>query len=447
MKKILQSDLVDLIIGSALLLITAIMPLMVRVAWLPLPEELFGIFPESRHAGYNDIFAYYKGLFLLYPAVIIAVFYVNDLIICAKLPKFKEIFSKPPIVISFVYLAFVVLSAVLSDYTRTSWFGTYDRGEGAFMWLAYFVIMFAAMYFSRDIKRAEFVLYGLVFSSILMGAIGVGQFVGHDFFRTEIGKRMITFGTPLADRWQSINVVFEIAHGTLFNPNTFGKYTAMIAPIFLLAGLSYQGKKFVNAIFLIAGVLMALGLLGSGSLGGLIGIGTAMFVLLVTPLCCKGNKKFFALIPAAFAVAGLVAFLFVAPINERVSHLFGRLVSESRVETTRIPNFIFDGNKMTALNQNGEIFSLTAHGMSGDWITVNDANGNEIPPARVIEQDNATVYIFNIPNFTSIRVDKFPSLFQFFPNDQRGRGFRLTVRDGEIQGLTINDAPLDVQNE
>jgi hypothetical protein len=177
MKKLYKTNLLDLLIGFFLMLIAGVMPLIVRVASRPLPMELMQYFLPTQFSEregvsglfYNDVFTYYKGLYLLIPAALITVFYVNDLIIGGKMPDYKPFFKKPHVILSLVYLAFVLISTLLSSYRHTSWFGTYDRGEGAFMWFSYFAVMFSAIYFVNKLDRAKLILYALAFSSIIMG--------------------------------------------------------------------------------------------------------------------------------------------------------------------------------------------------------------------------------------------------------------------------------------
>jgi hypothetical protein len=463
-KKPKESKSLDIFIGIMLLVVVAIMPIVVQAVFRPLPEELLPYFPESQFQFgiYTDMFSYWKGIFVMLPAGAIAFFYVNDLITRGKMPKLREFFSRPYVVLSMIYLAFVIISAIFSSYSRTSWLGTYERNEGALMWLSYFVIFFAAMYFSREIEHTKIILIGLAFSSVIMGAIGVSQFVGHDFFATELGRLYVTFtDSRIMQQRDEINPAFPMAYGTLYNPNTFGKYTAMLSPVLLLAALTYSGKKIVNVALLVAGLLMLVGVFGSSSLGGLVGIITASGVLIVTFALGRGipwKRLAVAAVPVV-VVLGL-AILFFPPLNYRVNFLFGRLGEAMRAETAAIQNYIFEENTMAVYGEHGKILSMTLQNFAGGGLTLRGADGNEIPPVSVTvpppvrptPEDEPqvpvpTVYVFYVPNYRTIVIEKFQRervlLYYLTMPDP----FALTLEDGRFYGLSLNLNLVDLSPE
>ncbi|MCL1882908.1 MAG: O-antigen ligase family protein [Defluviitaleaceae bacterium] len=448
----------DILIGSMLLVVVGIMPLVVRAANRATPPELAVYFGGH----YLDMFTYWKGLLVYIPAIVIVFFYVSDLITKGRMPDLKAFFKKPHVILSAVYLAFVIISAILSRYSFTAWFGTYHRSEGALMWLSYFVVFFAAIYFSREIGHVKVILFGLAFSSIIMGSIGVSQFIGRDFFATDFAQWLMLVGTPFAAHRGTMDPNFEIAYGTLFNPNTFGKYTAMLSPILLLAALTYNGKKFVNVILLVAGVLMLLGVFGSSSLGGLVGIITAVGVLIVTYLCRPQiPKKMLALAAVPIILVTVAAIMFIPPLNERVNFLFGRMGDAMRAETAQIQNFIFEDDTMKVIGSSGEILSLTVHGLTGNWLTVRDGAGNIIPhternvpppqPRPVVAEGEAppqvppVVYFFDIPNYRRVVIYKYSESFMY--HHHASEPLWLTLQNNRIYGISPLSQLVDMNEE
>ena len=434
----------DLLIAITLLLAVAIMPLIVKVGIVKISPEILTAYSTKKHPQetYLDVFSYWKGLLLVYPAVFLVFFYISDLLVNAKMPDYKAFLKKPPVYLSLVYIVFMLASAIVSPYARTSWLGAMDRGEGVFMWLSYFILMYAAMYFTNATKRAEIILLGLAFSSIIMGAIGAGQFVGYDFFKTKFASDLVTLGSTI----KGVSPNFEIAHGTLFNPNTFGKYTAMATPLLLLVAVSYRGKKPINAIFFMAGALMFIGILASGSLGGLIGAITSMVVLFVTPLFSKGKKKLFVCVPLAFLAMAALAFVFVTPVNTRVMSLFNRMERQASLRTDNIPDYLFEKNTMRAVNADGEIFTLTVNSVSraADGFVVKDKAGNEIEPSRTFYKDS-TVLIYQIPSYRRLLLDVFDTHYVYhFPND---KWINYALHEGEIFGISISRNLIDFKQE
>jgi len=441
-----QSSILEKIIGAMLMVVVGFMPLIVQIVERPFPPELAYLMGRET---YLDMFAYWKGILVLVPAVVIVFVVVSDWLTSGKLPKFKELVQEPPVFISLAYLAAILVSTLVSPYVWTSWFGTYARSEGMFMWLAYFVVFFAAIYFSRRLENTRFILYGLAFSSVIMGAIGVSQLVERDFFNTNLASWLVTAGRS------SVSPAFEIAHGTLFNPNTFGKYTAMVAPLLLLTALTYNGKRFVNLFFLAGGVLMLVSVFASASLGGLVGISTAVIVLIVTFLCRPGIPWKRLAIAGGPVVAVLVlAVLFFPPLNERVTFLFNRLGVAMRAEPVDSRSYLFDENTMAVLDANGEtLVSIEVQGMGANWLLVRDRTGTAIAPTtRVVPPAErpidgvlnvqATVYTFDIPGYRRLTIDKFPDMF--FYNHQTTVPFYLTYHDGRIYGISPAGIPIDL---
>jgi O-antigen ligase len=275
-----------------------------------------------------------------------------------------------------------------------------------------------------------------------MGAIGISQFVGHDFFTTELATRILGY---------AVEPKFPMSYGTHFNPNTFGKYTAMLSPILLLTALTWNGKKIANAIFLLAGLLMLLGVFGSSSLGGLVGIVTASGILLVFFLSRPGvmKKITIASVPVIFAL--VLTILLFPPLNYRVTFLFNRLATAMRADTSAIIDFTFEENTMYVHGEAGEIFSMTVNGLDENWIIVRDASGNVIQPiiTDVSEsevQQAKSIYAFDIPGYRIVEIDKFPFFFAYYHATSQ-MPFLLTLDGGRIHGLTLSLELFDVQAE
>ncbi|MCL2372316.1 MAG: O-antigen ligase family protein [Defluviitaleaceae bacterium] len=388
-KKNNQVQFSDILVGAMLLLVVAVMPLVARAVEVNVPLELVGIIPHDSEGRIVDVFTYWKGMLVYLAAVVIGFYLVSEAATAGVMPDFKKIFAKPPVFLSCAYLVMVIISVIASSYTRTSLFGTADRSEGMFMWMAYIVVFFGAINYVREVKFAKVLMYGLIFSSIVMGAIGAGQLFGFDFFDSGLAVRLVIPG----GEWH-MSTVFDIAHGTLFNPNTFGKYTAMLSPLLLLAALTYDGKFYVRILFLVAGGLMLLSVFGSSSLGGLVGIVAAVGVLAVTFLAGFINRrrgdepeklgklaKVTGIGTVAVVASMLLAILFVPPLNDRVTFLFNRMGDAMRAETTTGYNFVTEGDTMQVFRDGEKVYSIVIReyvpGIEQNVYTIVDAAGND----------------------------------------------------------------------
>jgi len=347
-----------------------------------------------------------------------------------------------------VYIAFVTISAIASSYNHTAWFGTREREEGAFMWMVYFIVFFAAMFYVRAPKYTKPILFGLAFSSVFMGAIGVSQLIGRDFFATNFGAGLVVLGIPNVE---SVRPNFTIAYGTLYNPNTFGKYSAMVAPVLLIAGFIYKGKLFAKLFIILSGVLMLVGVFASGSLGGLIGISSATGVLIITYICglfAKGrhNVVRVGLAFSGIAIATALAVLLVPPLNYRATTLFSRLREAAAAETITAERYIFDGNNIFVYSGPNRLFTLTVNSLDShtihDWVVIRDALGQDVAYGRIppTATEPAT-YTFSVPGARDVTMRRSAGLVEIMPHGQI-LPFWLTLEEGRLYGMRGSNAPL-----
>ena len=436
----------DRVNGVLLAIVVGLMPIIVRAAVRPMTPDLQWLFVEAQ---YGDVFVFWKSVFISIPAVLLLIYNGFDWLASGKLPDFKGYLKRTPVVLSLAYLVFVLISAVLSSFPYTAWLGTRGREEGALMWMVYFIVFAAAMFYVREPKHTKPILWGLTFSSIIMGAIGVSQLLGRDFFGTQLGNWLVTLGAYGIQGGIDIN--FTIATGTLFNPNTFGKYSAMVAPILLVAGLVYSGKQAVKILMLAGGVLMLVGVFSSSSLGGLIGIAAATGVLVGTYICgfvyrkvkhkgSQGNIKrpMVLLMFGGVVLATVLALMFIPPLNNRVTTLFARLQQAAAAETTSVHRFAFEGNTMLAYLEDNTLFSVTVETFdpaAAGWVTVRDGAGQVLAPAQSqpLSQRGPGVSIFHVPGFRTVTVQRYTDAFLVMPEGQSM--FFLTYENGRLYGL------------
>jgi len=462
-------QLKEKIYGSLLFIIVAIMPLIVRVAFVAAPPELAAM-GGLEMAMNLDFFSYYKGWALGIPVGIIAFYFISDMVTggYAKI-DFKSLIKSPPVVAVGIFLLMSVISAIFSSYRYTSWHGTADRGEGLLILFAYFIAFFAAMYHVNEAKHTKIVMYGLVFSSIIMGLIGFGQFVGFNFLVTNLAALLI------AGDWNApITTPFDIANGTLYNPNTFGKYSAMTAPILLAVALVYDGKLWVKAMFFLGGGLMLIGVLASGSMGGLIGISAAAATAVVTFICRRvyqfskrekdPDTKATPRRVLVWAVGGvvmaviLVGLYFVPLVNQRFTFLVGRIERTIRAEAVPTYGFIPDGDRLTVQWNNEDIFTLRlgasseigvfGHLPNREPITIYDAAGQVVPVSSHTHytpeegegpQQQVEVYTFNVPGYhRPVTLQQGGPVVLF-------RDMRLIFRSGRIYAIARNNDLIDLE--
>jgi len=423
-----------------LFIVAAVVPTIVRLAWIPIPPEFSRIFTQDYM---DDMFSYHKAWVLGVCAIGIIFHIVSEFVI--KLPdpaKFKRnaaIYFKNPIIIMVgVYLFFVILSNILSPYTYTALWGIYDRREGLFVQLAYMTIFLATMHYVQQKTDTHILLVGFLISSIIMGGIGFSQFINRDFFATEFAAQLVVGrGSP------ALNPRFDFAYGTNFNPNTFGLVTAMLFPLLFAAAASYSaGDKRLTylwrGLFLLAGGLMAIGVVGSRSVGGFIGASTALSAivttLLVRRILLKGQFPRKVLVPLAVGLALIVGTGFVLRdyIYENLAFTLGRIAAIFEPpDMSHLPDFTFHDNVMTT-TERGHSYTMTfptyfpREGLTEEQFALmppefTTAEGTVIEPH--IEGNSFTYYM---PGFGTVRVDQVADAVYIY------RGFSLSIVDERL---------------
>ncbi|MDR1665407.1 MAG: O-antigen ligase family protein [Clostridiales bacterium] len=425
------------VIGIMLFIVTGVIPLIVRAAVRPVPPELWDLLNIKTKA---DAFTYWKSVFLIASAAVI---------LCASaLNTEKNPLKKPaiPTILLCVYFLLVFLSDILSPYPSTAFFGTVERFEGFFAQAAYMIVFFASVRFSREPVVRKGIFSGLIFSSLITGAVGISQLLGHDFFATELGCFLVT-GAP-----GRLSPAFTESYGTLFQPNTFGLYTAMLSPLLLLFGFSYEGKPFVKVLLLAAGAAMLVCNHGSGTLGGFAGMLTAAAVILIT---CAARKAYWQKKqPRRHSnrprVKYILIFLTALPIGaffyfnnpalpvqlfSEISALRKSAPSGEGNADTRTQLLFKDG--VLKITRGGEtLFSLTGS-PEGRLLVVNHEMEEVLPVSASTSQNGSqTEYGYSIEGYGDFSVTQRLDYYLF-------QKIRLSASNGKLTVLWSDGAPVN----
>ena len=411
----------DYVAGMMFVTIVGIMPLVVRYAMRPMPPELV---PFMESEIYHDLFSHWKGVFLSVPTVIIVFYTISDVVTSKNMPDFKKLFMQPQVLFPLVFLLFVLISAVFSDFRYTSWWGTYERAEGALMWLVYIAAFFSAMFFVRNMKHAWFIMGGLVFSSVIMGTIGIGQMIGRDFFATDLATRLILLNTGMLNYVEDISPVFDIANSTLYNPNTFGKYSAMLGPFLLIYAISYRGRWFVNALLFVGGFVMLGSVFASASLGGAVGImavALVLFAVLVGRLfVIRKDLKIDKRMPIAVSVLLIAFFVMTATIPAMgavFERNFARFAQMLTADGLGAPlEYAMERNEMHVFRGEEMVMRLVVESLDEyGWIRVYGASGSEVAASERLfggtTNEPGTRYVFHISGYGTLVVNRYPDHF------------------------------------
>jgi len=431
-----------------LFIVAAIVPVIVRLAEVTIAPELMAF--TQTHV-FGDLFSYHKSWILMACTGIIVLSSISEHLtkstgLDALKQKTVPLLKDPVIILVAIYLFFVILSNIFSLYTHTSLWGTYDRREGIFVQFAYMVVFLATLFYvnvkDEGHARARFLLTGLLISSLIMGSIGFSQFINRDFFSTAFAYRLII---PSRIVLEDFIIGFDIAYGTNFNPNTFGLVTAMLFPVLLGAALAFGGRLW-KGLFLFASLLMAIGVIGSRSVGGFIGASAAIGVVIATLMVrwfFTREKKTSAekSDKGKLAIAMLLGLVVIAgagtalrqPIYENLTFTMGRIAAIFEPPAVQLPAFVFEENRLT-MTDRGITYHISFPVPSG-VPEVTDAHGIQIMHRAEQEEGSPLIrYIYEIPGFGNITILRQDIIYNY-------RGILMTVIDGNLH-MMMQDGQL-----
>ncbi len=289
-----------------------------------------------------------------------------------------------------IYAILSFLSALFSKNPIFSFAGSKDQFESVWALLGYCIVVFYIFNIIKSENDVKNIIKFLGWGSLVMSLLGLSQFVGKNFFETDMGKRYI--GTK--------DVQFNFPAGrvftTLFNPNYVGVYVALLVPLF--AVLLLFSKKIVHAIFyLVILVGLALCAVGSQSLAGFMGIIVA-FVGILIFLWRYLIKRFYITIPVAIIV---VIALFILN-NKTDNYMLNRVRDITKIQKTE--------HNITNISTNDENISITYKGNIMNYsFMVNDGNSYLI---FLTDENNNTInYTYNSEtNAFELQDERFPAV-------------------------------------
>ena len=257
-----------------IIFIIAILPLIVRLKDLTTPLSQYPWHSYDNH--YTDFFLYYKQWFFISAVVIMLIIIIVKAYLDRNLLKLLPIFV--PLAI---YGILALLSSLFTEYREISLAGIRGQHESVFVLLGYCIIVYYVYLFVQTEEDVKLILNSLLASIIVLGVLGLTQYLGHDFFATNFGKKLITPSIY----WNSLDSLqFTMGENrvylTLYNPNYVGVYASLVVPLLLLLTV-FCKKIWLIPVYLLAIAGMFIGLLGSLSTAGILAIIVAMIFTLM----------------------------------------------------------------------------------------------------------------------------------------------------------------------
>lgn len=262
------------------LLFTAAIILITRMTVYERPMAQF--FWSADKSQLTDFFSYYKMMAILICTALAVVLLLYR--VFTQTLYIKRSFAYIPMIF---YSLFVLLSYLLSDYKEFALWGWLDRFEGTLVLLSYMIMLFYLINSVNSEKNVKFLVNTLAIVSAILGLLGITQALGYDFFRTTLGKKLIT-PSWFWDQVDSLNFTFlnnEI-YQTVYNINYVSFYLTLLIPIIgLLFIYSVMRRKeepvYKTVLWGALFGLMIFNLIGSASSGGLMGMAFVVLIAII----------------------------------------------------------------------------------------------------------------------------------------------------------------------
>lgn len=359
-----------------LVIIMAIVPLIVHQKICDTNLENLSWFSKSEQA--NDFFLYYKSLML------VILTFVMTAILIFNIGKIKKKSDFPIFLIPLgIYGLFVILSIVLSENRTLSLNGSIEQFESGIVLLGYIIFTYYTYVMISSIADVEFLIKCWSISMGLLSILGLTQILNHDFFGTNLGKRLIT----MQEYWDNLDgLTFTMGakriYLTLYNPNYVGVYASLALPI-LAVLLIFTVNKIWKAIYGILIVGMLICIVGSASKSAFISLAIVLlfFLIFMRKRLMKNWK-----ISGAFLIILIAAFFI---FDTTTGHLYTSSLKNAftslTTKTEHPLRSIKTEDDKVAIDWNGNILNLICN-MDTFTVTIQAEDGT--PIATQMGEDN-----------------------------------------------------------
>lgn len=270
---------------------------LVRLRFFMMPHGDFYWRPEVSEAPVIDLFSYIK-----YEAII-ACTLVTLLILLFKTLR-RTLRIKRAMIYYLpmaLYVLFVVASYLASDYKEIALFGWDERYEGTITIIGYMVMLFYIINVVKGEKNLRQILLAIGISATLLGILGAGQTLGHDFLQTTLGQKLMSpniqaeggeflhdlIEKAAAEGKTFFNFTFhKKAYQTVYNINYVAFYLTLLVPLsgmlFLHSCSGGPGTKpWKKAALAFLFALLMYNIVGASSASAYLGLGASVLVGLI----------------------------------------------------------------------------------------------------------------------------------------------------------------------
>jgi O-antigen ligase len=354
----------------------------------------FDWYPDSAAQQTDFFFAWKMIAIILVGVVMIAILLIRYL-------NKKEFLFENSFYFLMGYALFVAMSALFSNHKYWVAHGTYELFEPVWVVLIYTILCYYIYNYVQEEKQVEVILRWSGIGIAIVTVIGFFQAFGLDYFKTSLGKHLMT-STSWWNQLDklSFNFAEKTSYTTLYNPNFLSFYFGMLVP--LIACLLIAAKRiWQKALLIVAEILCLICLKGSGSDTGWMALALAAVILALVLLSRK--KKLFV-VGIAVVVIGVIAACVLANttgIGQSVKNtIVGTYHMEDRFALNDIKTNTDDVELDIWDNPLHVSYELGSDGVI--TVTCKDAEGQEITTTE-IDQENHILGI-NDERFANVQI-------------------------------------------
>lgn len=312
-----------------------------------------------------------------------------------------------------IYCGITFISALASKYRSFSFSGIYEQFESVWALMGYCLTTYYCFFIMRSESAVKRIMPWFVAGISVMTALGLSQAFKHDFFRTNLGFKLMTPSNYTGNQFK-FNFEEGRTYLSLYNPNYVGFYVCLVVPI--LVALIFTCKKVwakLGCAFLIVSLMVIL--FASQSRAGILALAFSLIVML---LCMR--KVFIKNIKIVIiaVILFIIAFIGINVANQGI--LINRLKTMFNSEAEYHPLSEITTNKdnvSIVYNNNTLVVKCSQDSKGNDIFKLSDKSGNEISYSLNEDKSAYTINDKRFPfSFSSVRSDTF-------------NGFQVTIDD------------------
>jgi O-antigen ligase len=334
-------------------MIIFLVPIIVRLKVLTLSEpEINAWKGNSIHF---DVFSYYKLVCLIFLTVMILIMFLIKLY--KKTLKIKKLKLYIPM---FAYLLLVIVSTMLSSYKQISILGFVERYEGLLAIISYILLTYMTINLTEEESSVKFLIFSLLFSALLIGTIGLMQYLGYNIFENHLIKSLIV---PEKYSQYKSQVQFNVnkessIYTTLYHYNYVGTYMSMLFPLSTVLFIFERNIK-TKVLFGLISSLTFFNLIGSQSRAGLFAVVISIiFVsIMIRKLILKRWKILIVTLISLIAIVFTLGSVINNDFGKRALTMFQGISNNDKKESFELKDIKLNGREI-AIDTSDKLFKV-----------------------------------------------------------------------------------------